>query len=107
MIIVVTETTRATYELTKYDVTKSVPAPTDRISSFDFVSLLPTLLFHTVREASRVRVRIVIFHTSGGGGGGGLATRRRRRRRPASAVGRRRGMSSHWIRLCLLGLTLE
>lgn len=58
MIIVMAETTRATYELAKDSIAEGVPAPSIRVSSFDLVSFLPAFLLDTVWEASRVRVRV-------------------------------------------------
>lgn len=67
MVVVMTETARATYELAKEDVAEGVPAPSSGVSSFDLVGFFPALLFDTVWEASRVRVRVSVFVKEGGG----------------------------------------
>ncbi len=68
VIVIVTETTRATNELAKDDVAEGIPAPAIGVSSFDLVGLFPTLLFDRVRKASRdiVRVRVKVFKESVG-----------------------------------------
>jgi len=55
-----TETTRATYELAKDSIAEGVPAPAVGVSSFDLVCLFPAFLLNAVREAPRVRVRIIV-----------------------------------------------
>jgi len=55
-----TETTGATYELAKDSIAEDVPAPAVGISTFDLVGLFPAFLLNGVREAPRVRVRIIV-----------------------------------------------
>lgn len=57
VVVVMAETTGATYELAKESVAEGVPAPAIGVASFDFVGLFPAFLLNAVREAPRVRVR--------------------------------------------------
>lgn len=61
MIVIMTETTRATYEFAKDSVAECVPAPPIRVASFNLFGLFPTLLLNFVGEASRVRVRVRVI----------------------------------------------
>lgn len=56
MIIIMTETSRATHELPKQEVAERVSAPALWVSASDLLGLVPALLFHAVREAPRVGV---------------------------------------------------
>ena len=49
-----TETSCATHELPKDEVSKRVSAPAIRVSTSDLVSLVPALLLHAVWETPRV-----------------------------------------------------
>lgn len=68
MVIIMTETSRATHELPKDDVADGVSAPTIRVSASNLLGLVPALLLHTIGEAPRVGFRgdSEVFKQSGG-----------------------------------------
>ncbi|KAK3036233.1 hypothetical protein RJ639_030775 [Escallonia herrerae] len=55
---VMAQTTGAAHELAKQGVAERVAAPAIRVPALDLVGLVPALLLHTVREASRVGVSL-------------------------------------------------
>ncbi|GAB2269996.1 hypothetical protein Dimus_004911 [Dionaea muscipula] len=54
VVIIMAEATGAPNKLAEHNVAKWVSPPTIRVSSLDRIRLVPALLLHTVREASRV-----------------------------------------------------
>lgn len=68
VIIIMTETSRATHELPKDDVAEGVSAPTFRVSASNLLRLIPALLLHAIGKAPRVGFRgdSEVFEQSGG-----------------------------------------
>jgi hypothetical protein len=88
VIVIMTETSRATHELPKQEIADRVSAPALWVSASDLLGLFPALLLYAVRETPRVGVGgdSKVFEESGGVFGNELAFQERNRGRECGST---------------------